>query len=176
MTALNPAIVSTFVACDTAGDDSLCVGEYSPSKCKEMHDKVVRGRPHQTDNDKTLSNEYDYSVTKNVLLKSCSESNNGDGLHVSSGLTNHFFNDIRKWMREHDLSLLDDAQKMYNEQVLLLDAIEVSKSKVKDKSKNIGVAVWNKHLKSEPMMSISDLLKLERRYSELLHAPCYYGG
>jgi hypothetical protein len=35
-------------------------------------------------------------------------------------------------MREHDLSLLDDAQKMYNEQVLLLDAIEVSKSKVKD--------------------------------------------
>ena len=114
MTALNPAIVFTFAVSDTAGDDSLCVGEYSPSKCKEMHDKVVRGRPHQTDNDKTLSNEYDYSVTKNVLLKSCSESNNGDGLHVSSGLTNHFFNDIRKWMREHDLSLLDDAQKMYN--------------------------------------------------------------
>ena len=41
---------------------------------------------------------------------------------------------------------------------------------MKDKSKNIGVAVWNNHLKSEPMMSISDLLKLERRYSELLHA------
>ncbi len=170
MTALNPAIVFTFVAHDTAGDDSLHVGEYSPSKCKEMHDKVVRGRPHQTDNDKTLSNEYDYSVTKNVLLKLRPELKNGDGLHVSSGLINHFFNDITKWMREHDSSLLDDAQKMYNEQVLLLDTIEVSKNKVKDKSKNIGVAVWNNHLKSELMMSISDLLKLERRYSELLHA------
>ena len=114
MTALNPAIVSTFVAHDTAGDDSLCVGEYSPSKCKEMHDKVMRGHPHQSDNDKTLSNEYDYSVMKNVLLKSRPELNNGDGLYVSSGLINHFFDDIRKWMREHDLSLLDDAQKMYN--------------------------------------------------------------
>ena len=95
ITALNPAIVSTFVVRDTAGDDSLRVGEYSPSKCKKMHDKVVRGRPYQTDNDKTLSNEYDYSVTKNVLLKLHPELNNGDGLHVSSGLINHFFNDIR---------------------------------------------------------------------------------
>jgi hypothetical protein len=166
MKTLKHPCISAFKARDETMD-RLRKNESSPVACKVRHDELIKTISYcDAAKEKAYISKACLSVSQDVYLEdSPPEKNNGDGLHNSSGLLNHFFESVRKYLIKIDSYTFDDAQAMLVQVQEDLNKYEVSKKGVNDIGNNIGMKMKEDHSKKmkEKSLMITNFL----RYNEL---------